>query len=142
MPYKNMLWTAERLRSRAQPAPYDITPDATIYELEGIAKQVFFPNPSAEDLQRNDIRDSMKNNCFGLAQDLQLRCRDWGFPLSEMNATVYMQHGQEDDAVPFETARITAILLPNCTLDVREEGGHFSPEALNDFIKNIMAEHY
>jgi hypothetical protein len=85
MPYKNMLWTAERLRSRAQPAPYDITPDATIYELEGIAKQVFFPNPSAEDLQRNDIRDSMKNNCFGLAQDLQLRCRDWGFPLSEID---------------------------------------------------------
>jgi hypothetical protein len=37
-----------------------------------------------------------------------------------MNATVYMQHGQEDDAVPFETARITARLLPNCTLDVRQ----------------------
>jgi hypothetical protein len=86
--------------------------------------------------------DSMRSDCFGVAQDLKLRCVDWGFILSEVTGNVYMQHCKEDNDVPFKTAEITANLLPNCQFIIRESGGHFSPESLNGFIKNVMAKHY
>jgi len=122
--------------------PYEIRTEATINELEKVAKEVFFSNISKEDLLRNDIIDSMRNNYFGIAQDLKLRCVDWGFILSDVTGNVYMQHCKEDNDVPFKAAEITANLLPNCQFFIREKGVHFSPETLNDFIKNVMAKHY
>ena len=91
---------------------------------------------------RDDIRDSMKHHGFGVAQDLKLRCNDWGFTLAQVPAKVYMQHCKEDDNVPFMTAKITASLLTNCQLNAVEKGGHFSREALHDFIQNVMAKYY
>jgi pimeloyl-ACP methyl ester carboxylesterase len=122
--------------------PYAITPGATIGELTKVAREVFFSNLSKEDLQRDDIIDSMQHYCFGVAQDLKLRCNDWGFTLTEVPGKVYMQHCKEDNNVPFRTAEITASLLPNCQFTSVEKGGHFSPEALRDFIHNVMAKHY
>jgi hypothetical protein len=84
----------------------------------------------------------MQNECFGVAQDLKLRCMNWGFDLSEVKATVYMQHSKVDDQVPFITAEITAHLLPNCQLDIREIGEHFSAELLDAFIEKTMVNHY
>ena len=121
--------------------PYPLDRHAGLPELQKLAKEIFFANLSPEDLQRNDIRDSMMYNCFGIAQDLQLRWRDWGFNLSEVKATVYMQHGRQDDQVPFRTAEITAQLLPDCTLEIRKEGGHFTEELLEDFIQETMLKH-
>jgi pimeloyl-ACP methyl ester carboxylesterase len=122
--------------------PYPVNKQASTSDLESLAKKIFFPNLSQEDLLRNDIKDSMRNNCFGIAQDLKLRCINWGFDLSEVKARVYMQHSQADIQVPFSTAEITAHLLPNCRLDIRESGEHFSDELLGDFIEKTMAEHY
>jgi len=99
---------------------------------------LFFSNLSAEDLKKNDIRDSMAHNCFGIAQDLKLRCQDWGFGLSDVKARVYMQHSRSDEAVPFMTAELTSKLLPNCTFEIRENGVHFSEEALDDFIRTTV----
>ena len=50
-----------------------------------------------------------------------------------------MQHSKQDEAVPFITAYLTSKLLPNCRLETREQGGHFSPETLDEFIKNVIA---
>jgi hypothetical protein len=52
---------------------------------------------------------------------------------------VFMQHSKEDN---FITAEITSKLLPNCRLEIREKGGHFSPELLDEFIKTAMAKYY
>ena len=122
--------------------PYPLDRQAGLPGLQKLASEIFFPNLSPEDLQRNDIRDSMMYNCFGIAQDLQLRCRDWGFDLSEVKAKVYMQHGLQDDQVPVRTAEITAQLLPYCTLEIRKDGEHFTDELLDDFIKKTMLKHY
>jgi len=122
--------------------PYPVNKLASIIELERVAKEIFFSDVSPEDLLRDDIRDSMKNDCFGIAQDLKLRCTDWGFDLSEVKAAVYMQHSKADDQVPFSTAEITAHLLPNCQLDIRESDGHFSDELLDSFIETTMMDHY
>jgi len=119
-----------------------VNKQASLTELESVAKEVFFSDVSQEDLMRNEVRDSMRNDCFGIAQDLKLRCMDWGFDLSEVKATVYMQHSKADDQVPFRTAKITAHMLPNCQLDIRESGGHFSKELLDAFIETTRVEHY
>ncbi len=118
--------------------PYPVDKNADIAELQKLAHELFFPNVSEEDLKQNAVRDSMMNNCFGIAQDLRLRCRDWGFDLSEVNARVYMQHSRGDAGVPLVTAELTARLLPHCALTIKDTDIHFSPEALDEFIEAAM----
>jgi pimeloyl-ACP methyl ester carboxylesterase len=118
--------------------PYPINRHASIAELEKVAKELFFSNLTEEGLLRNDIRDSMMNNCFGVAQDLHLRSLSWGFRLTEITQTVYMEHCKSDTAVPFITAEMTAKMIPNCRLEIRESGEHFSEEALDNFIRKVI----
>ena len=82
----------------------------------------------------------MMNDCYGIAQDLKLRCRNWGFDLSDIKANVYMQHCKRDNQVPFITAEMTSRMLPNCRFIEKDSGEHFSIETLNDFIQTVMAE--
>jgi len=117
--------------------PYPVNTQASILELAKLAKDLFFSNLSDEDLRRDDIKDSMMHDCFGIAQDFRLRCNDWGCGLSDVNVPVFMQHSREDDDVPFITAEMTARLLPHCRLDVRE-GGHFSKESLDEFFRTVV----
>ncbi len=119
--------------------PYPIDKKAGIPELKKLAKELFFSNLTQEDLQRNDIHDSMMNDCFGIAQDLKIRCNAWGFSLSEVKVPVIMQHSRADN---FITAEMTARLLPNCQLEVRESSEHFSPELLDQFIETFMEKYY
>jgi pimeloyl-ACP methyl ester carboxylesterase len=122
--------------------PYEVKKNASIPELETLAYELFFSNLSKEDLEKNDIKDSMMNNCFGIAQDLKLRSIDWGFKLSEVKANVYMQHCRADQNVPFISAEMTANLLPNCQLTIRDIGEHFSKAALDEFMKTVIFEFY
>lgn len=122
--------------------PYPVNRNAAIAELQALARDLFFSHLSEEDLSRNDVRDSMMNNCFGIAQDLRLRCMDWGFSLSDVSTYVCMQHSKLDDQVPFITAEMTSRLLPNCRFEATESGGHFSSEVLDDFIERAMMGHY
>ena len=80
----------------------------------------------------------MMNNCFGIAQDLKLRCVDWGFNVCDVRSNTYMQHSKQDQNVPFITASLTAVMLPNCKLEIREAGEHFSKESLDEFIRTTM----
>ena len=122
--------------------PYEVKKDASIAELEKLAHELFFSNLSKDDLMKDDIKDSMMNNCFGLAQDFKLRCVDWGFSLSDIKVNVYMQHSRFDRSVPFFPAEMTSKLLPNCTFAIQENDVHFSNEALDDFIRTAMAGYY
>jgi pimeloyl-ACP methyl ester carboxylesterase len=115
--------------------PFPITPDASLAELETLAKDLFFSNLSPEALMQDDIRDSMHYRCFGIALDFKLRVNPWGFLLSQVNQKVYMQHSRTDNLPPVE---ITAKLLPSSRLEIRESGEHFSKDLLDDFIKTTV----
>ena len=121
--------------------PYDPISDLSMPVLEELAHRLFFSNMSEEDLSRNDIRDSLMNQGFGVAQDLRLRFIDWGFRLSDVKGKVFMQHSKNDDSIPFRTAVRTAELLPNCHLELLESGPHFSKELLDEFIEKTMVPH-
>ena len=122
--------------------PYEVKRDASLAEMEVVAHELFFSKLTREDLERNDIRDSLMNHCFGIAQDLSLRCRDWGFRLHDISGHVYAQHSRDDEAVPFVTALLTSKLLPNCRFDVKDHGEHFSATALDDFIKAVIVGNF
>jgi pimeloyl-ACP methyl ester carboxylesterase len=118
--------------------PYESNRGASMAELENLAHGLFFANLSREDASRIDVKDSMMHHCFGIAQDLKLRCVDWGFDLSDLRPAVHMQHGVADAEVPIIAAEMTSRLLPNCRFEARKEGGHFSNELLDRFIEDTM----
>jgi len=120
--------------------PYPILRNGTMADHQKLAHELFFQNLTSDDLKKNDVRDSMMYNCFGVAQDLKLRFMDWGFRLSDVKAKVFMRHSKSDEGVPFTTAVRTAELLPNCELELLETGPHFSKEALDDFIAKTMVK--
>jgi pimeloyl-ACP methyl ester carboxylesterase len=120
--------------------PYGVIENKSMADLEELAHELFFSNLSPDDLEKNDIRDSVMHNSFGVAQDLKLRFVDWGFRLSDVKEKVFMRHSKSDNSVPFEAAVRTSELLPNCELELVETGPHFSPEALDDFVeKTVLA---
>jgi len=118
--------------------PYAMAKNSSIADMKALARELFFSNLTQADLQRNDIRDSLMNDGFGVAQDLKLRSMIWGFRLSDVKCKVFMQHSQCDEAVPFRTATRTSELLPNCQFELLENGPHFSNEALDNFIKHTV----
>lgn len=118
--------------------PFEPIRNKTMPELEDMAHQFFFSNLTEEDLKRNDIRDSLMHNGFGVAQDLGLRFANWGFRLSEVKENVFMRHSKSDEAVPYKAAGRTSELLPNCQLELMEAGSHFSSEALDEFIRETV----
>jgi pimeloyl-ACP methyl ester carboxylesterase len=120
--------------------PYTMAGDKSMTEMETLAHELFFSNLTSDDLARNDIRDSSMHNGFGVAQDLLLRGKDWGFNLSDVTEKVFMHHSKQDDSVPFRTAVRTAELLPNCELELAETGPHFSNEVLDDFIRTTIGK--
>ena len=121
--------------------PYDMAKNTSMAAMENLAHELFFSNLTAANLQQNDLRDSMRNNGFGVAQDLKLRAMAWGFSLAEVKQNVFMRHSQADEAIPFSTAVRTAALLPHCHLELKATGPHFSVEALDDFIKETVVKH-
>jgi pimeloyl-ACP methyl ester carboxylesterase len=122
--------------------PYPVNKNAEMSELEQLAMDLFFSNLSPEALSQPDIQDSTQNHCFGIALDFKLRCNPWGFLLSDISTNVILQHSKTDSQVPFAAAEITASLLPNCRLEIRESGEHFSAEILDSFIQSVMLPHY
>lgn len=119
-------------------SPFPITANAGIEQMEALAYDLFFSNVSSEALERNDIKATMSNNCFGIALDLILRSSDWGFKLSDLQPNVYMQHSRWDQNIPLITAQLTAKMLSHCELTVKESDEHFSPQALDEFIESVM----
>jgi pimeloyl-ACP methyl ester carboxylesterase len=120
--------------------PYPPIPDQSIASLKNLARELFFSHLTQEDLKNRDIRDAMRNDCFGPAQDFRLRFLDWGFSLDQVKCPVFMRHSQSDDAVPYRCAARTAELLPDCRLDLLERGPHFSPEALAEFLEKTVVK--
>lgn len=122
--------------------PYPVDQTAGLAELKRVARELFFADLPAGDLSRPEIRDSLRNDCFGIALDLKLRCNDWGFRLSDVPAPVWMRHSRYDPSVPLVAAEMTARLLPHCHLEIVESEVHFSQAALDDYIRQTIAPRF
>jgi pimeloyl-ACP methyl ester carboxylesterase len=72
------------------------------------------------------FREAFRNSLRWPATDAVLYSRPWGFPLEDIDITVYLWHGKNDRIVPPEMGRYMARAIPNCHVTFYPHEGHFS----------------
>lgn len=92
------------------------------------------PDADIRALQEPGMRESFitgfleafRRGSWGVAQDLRLLTRPWGFDLGSITAPAWVHHGDADTTVPVEHARRYAAAIPGAQLRIHAGHGHFS----------------
>jgi pimeloyl-ACP methyl ester carboxylesterase len=92
------------------------------------------PDVDIRALQQPDTRESFltcyveafRRGSWGVAQDLRLLTRPWGFDLGSITAPTSIHHGDADTTVPVQHARLYAQAIPGARLQIHPGEGHFS----------------
>jgi pimeloyl-ACP methyl ester carboxylesterase len=95
---------------------------------------VEMPAADRQALARPDLRDdflssyleAFRHGSGGVAQDLRLLTRPWGFDLAEVTVPTVVHHGDVDTTVPLAHARRYAASIPHARLQIHPGHGHFS----------------
>lgn len=81
------------------------------------------------DSERTIVRpfvEAYRQGPGGVANELRLLLRPWGFLPEEIDLPVRFEHGAEDATVPPAAARELCRRIPDAQLSIREGVGHFS----------------
>jgi pimeloyl-ACP methyl ester carboxylesterase len=70
--------------------------------------------------------EAFRPGSWGVAQDLRLLTRPWGFGLGSITAPTLIRHGDADTTVPVQHARLYAEAIPGAQLQIDAGHGHFS----------------
>ena len=70
--------------------------------------------------------EAFRRGSWGVAQDLRLLTRPWGFDLGSITAPTSIHHGDADVTVPVQHARLYARAIPGAQLQIHRGEGHFS----------------
>jgi pimeloyl-ACP methyl ester carboxylesterase len=70
--------------------------------------------------------EAFRRGSWGVAQDLRLLTRPWGFDLGSITAPTSIHHGDADTTVPVQHARLYAEAIPGAELRIYPGEGHFS----------------
>ena len=70
--------------------------------------------------------EAFRHGSGGVAQDLRLLTRPWGFELGSITVPVSIHHGEADTTVPPQHARLFAQAIPAAQLRLHPRHGHFS----------------
>jgi pimeloyl-ACP methyl ester carboxylesterase len=92
------------------------------------------PDVDIRALQQPGMRESFlacyleafRRGSWGVAQDLRLLTRPWGFDLGSITAPTSIHHGDADTTVPVQHARLYAQAIPGARLQIHPVEGHFS----------------
>jgi pimeloyl-ACP methyl ester carboxylesterase len=92
------------------------------------------PDVDIRALQQPGVRESFltcyveafRQGSWGVAQDLRLLTRPWGFDLGSITAPTSIHHGDADATVPVQHARLYAQAIPGARLEIHPGEGHFS----------------
>jgi pimeloyl-ACP methyl ester carboxylesterase len=72
------------------------------------------------------FRESFRRGRAGVAQDLRVLTRDWGFDLGTIHVPTWVHHGSVDTTVPVDHARRFVEAIPTAQLRLHPDDGHFS----------------
>lgn len=117
---------------------YSFYREASLEDIANSLYEMYLKPLPKEILELDDFRDSMANNCLGMAREAKLQSIDWGFSLKDVIRPVYMQHSKIDEEAPFSAALKTAELLPDCKLTTLEDAPHLSEETLMEFFNRMI----
>jgi pimeloyl-ACP methyl ester carboxylesterase len=117
-------WSMGRLAALAQRSP------DTFLRLAATNQ----PDVDIRALQQPGLRESFltcyveafRHGSWGVAQDLRLLTRPWGFELGSISAPTTIHHGDADTTVPVQHARLYAQAIPGARLQIHPGEGHFS----------------
>jgi pimeloyl-ACP methyl ester carboxylesterase len=71
-----------------------------------------------------DVKEAFRQGVRGPADDAIILYRDWGFELGEIDVTVHMFHGAQDQFAPFSHAEYLHKQIPQSRLYKYPEEGH------------------
>lgn len=115
--------------------PFPIDQSATIEDLKPLVDELFFKGK--QNFSQAEL-DSRRNNGFGIAQDLAIRVRDWGFDVKNLEALVVLQHSRNDENVPLETVLMTQRKMRRSQIKIKDGQEHFSPALLAQFLNETI----
>lgn len=72
------------------------------------------------------FREAIRAGIAGIAHDLLLHGRSWGFPLDTIRAPVHVWHGEADLTVPARVGRALARAIPASQAHFYPDEGHYS----------------
>lgn len=106
------------------------------------------PEVDIRALQRADMRDTFltcyleafRRGGWGVAQDLRLLTRPWGFDLGSVTAPTSIHHGDADTTVPIQHARLYAEAIAGSRLQIYPGQGHFSILSRPQDVLGALAE--
>jgi pimeloyl-ACP methyl ester carboxylesterase len=92
------------------------------------------PDIDRRALQQPGVRDpflanyveAFRHGSWGVAQDLRVLTRPWGFELGSIGVPTSIHHGDADTTVPPQHARLYAREIPDAQLRLHPGQGHFS----------------
>jgi pimeloyl-ACP methyl ester carboxylesterase len=94
-------------------------------ELPGIDRSAL-EEPGLRDPFLANYLEAFRHGSWGVAQDLRLLTRPWGFELGSIKVPTSIHHGDADTTVPPEHAQLFAKTIPGAHLHLHPGHGHFS----------------
>jgi len=125
-------WFLGRLAALARRSPRLFLSIATS-ELPGIDRRAI-EQPDMRDAFLTSYVEAFRRGSWGVAQDLRVLTRPWGFQLGSIKAPTSIHHGDMDTTVPPQHARLYAEAIPGAQLHLYPGHGHFSILAAREIL--------
>jgi pimeloyl-ACP methyl ester carboxylesterase len=93
--------------------------------------------PDVKQVIVRSFREALRNGGHGVAYEMTLFTRPWGFQLRDIRRPVHLWQGTEDVNVPASMTQDLADQLPDCDTHVLQGEGHFS--LLSNHQQEILA---
>lgn len=90
----------------------------------GACDRPIFADPSVKEFFRDDFAEAVTQGVQGIAHDLYLLTKPWGFPLESIQIPIHLWHGESDRAVPPAMAKMLEDRLPQSKANYIPEAGH------------------
>ncbi len=103
-------------------------PDKLLQRVVRLAPGVNGPlsvNLVAQQAMAESFREAFRHGGGGLAGDLALFSRSWGFAISRVTVQAQLWHGEEDLVVPVGMGHYLAGRLPRCDATFIPDAGHY-----------------
>jgi pimeloyl-ACP methyl ester carboxylesterase len=117
-------WFLGRLAALARRSPRLFFRVATS-ELPGADRHAL-SQPIFRDPFLANYLEAFRRGSGGVAQDLRVLTRPWGFELGSITVPSSIHHGDADNTVPFRHAQLFAEQIPGARLRLHPGHGHFS----------------
>jgi pimeloyl-ACP methyl ester carboxylesterase len=82
--------------------------------------------PGARESFLTNYLEAFRRGSGGVAQDLRVLTRPWGFDLGAIKVPTLIRHGDADLTVPLRHARLYTQAIPGAHLRIHRGDGHFS----------------